>query len=170
MAEPVDVFGLFKLSSVNKPEEKMLLLRIKRPGYSYTRPEQEEEAFQIERMKMEALLYACSKKYFGEEEISLDHITSFEYRPNGDILFAANGMNDIEIWAGSPSEYPDSIVISMADSETEFLKFVEANDDLNFFLPLNKTEKHTVTFITENDFDLSAVPKFDHTDLNKAGS
>ena len=119
---------------------------------------------------METVLFECTKRFFGEAEISMEHITSFEYIPKGDILINANGMTDIEIWAGYPSEYPDSIVVSMADSEGDFLKFVEANDDLNFFLPLNKIEKFTVTFITENDFDLSSVPKFNYDDIDKPES
>lgn len=167
MAVPVDVFGLFKITGPDKTDEKMFLLRITRPGYSYARPHQEDEAFYIEKMKIEALLLACSAKFYGDKEVSVEHISSFEYKPKGDILFSTNGMADIEIWAGQPSEFPDSIVISMAGSEDEFLKFVEADEDLNFFLPLSKIEKHTVTFITENDFDLSSVPKYNLTDLDK---
>ncbi|MBL7893345.1 MAG: hypothetical protein JNL63_11995 [Bacteroidia bacterium] len=167
MAVPIDVFGLFKISGPGKTNEKMFLLRVKRPGYSYARPYQEDEAFYIEKMKMEALLLACSAKFYGDDEIAVEHISSFEYKPKGEILFRANGMTDIDIWVGQPSEFPDSIVISMADSESDFLKFVEADEDLNFFLPLSKTEKHSVTFITENDFDLSSVPKYNLTDLDK---
>ncbi|MBI2268917.1 MAG: hypothetical protein HYU69_01010 [Bacteroidetes bacterium] len=167
MAIPIDVFGLFKMSSPDKTDEKMFLLRIKRPGYSYARPYQEDEAFYIEKMKMEALLLACSAKFYGDKEVTVEHISSFEYKPKGEILFNSNGMIDVEIWAGQPSEFPDSIVISMADSENDFLKFVEMDEDLNFFLPLSKIEKYTVRFITENDFDLSSVPKYNLTDLDK---
>ena len=170
MAAPIEVFCLYKLKKAEDSVEKMVLLRVKRPGYSDARPHQEDESFYIERMKTEALLLESAKKFFNEEEISIEHISSFEYLPEGDVLFNTNGMKEIQIWAGHPTDYPDSIIISMAGSEQEFLKFVEGNDDLNFFLPLHKIENHSVFFITENDFDLSAVPKYNYNHLDQPNS
>lgn len=165
MAEPIKVFGLFKITGAEPAVEKTFLIRVQRPGYSSARQQQEEEAFHLESLKTQLVVQECAKKYFSEDEVTIAHICSFEYSPNGAILHEEKGLKEIEIWMGHPTEFPDSIIISMADSEEEFLKFIESDTDLEFFMPLDKIEKLKVTFVTDSDFDLSEIPKFDINDL-----
>ena len=152
----LETFYLYELKN-----DKHLLLKVNRPGYNNSKQSQENKVNELLETKKELLL----KLYLKKNCTSLKkYIGYFQGLPEGDILYEKNGAINLKnLWFVKTSYNEYSIFISIATDENIFWKITDEEDFADNGMVkenLGKMAYHinNFDFITENDFDLSAIP------------
>ena len=148
-------YFLYKLG-----ENKALLIRANRPGYSNANQNQANEAEEILDAKVESLLERYLKN---KENLQPQFIGELQGLPEGDSLYEEHGTPDLKNLRYATTRCGNNyIFISIADSEDEFLDIISEEDfaDNGFVkgdIHLPSLSIDSTDFITENDFDLSSI-------------
>jgi len=152
----LETYFLYKLGG-----NKALLIRANRPGYSNANQNQEREAEKILDSKVKLLL----EKYLKDKRNPYpEFIGEFQGLPEGEVLYEENGTLNLRHLKYSTTRYGDNFIyIAIADNEDEFIKIISEEDfaDNGFVkedIILPSLSIELTDFITENDFDLSAIP------------
>ncbi|MGX7668766.1 hypothetical protein [Flavobacterium pedocola] len=161
MASELNIYSLYKLQN----EDKYYLLRTERPGFSNASQNQEDLAHSIEENKRDYILKLIKQKYNEGHEVTFDLIGKSEDYAIGDKLYVDRGGFDLNLYYLESEFGKPWILIGNSDSETDFLKEINDDDDLSGFNPEGKPKNILVTFVTENDFDLSKLAYFNTKDV-----
>jgi hypothetical protein len=154
MASDLQIFSIYKVQN----EDKYYLLRTGRPGFSNTSQSQENLAISIEQNKRAYILRLIEKTH--NNQINFDFIGEMQDFPIGDELYAHAGKTNLDIYFLNTEFGQPWIIIGTANSETEFLAKLNGDEDLLSLRPVGGSKKIKVTFITEDDFDLSGIENF----------
>jgi len=165
MAINTDIYNLYIVKN-----KQHLLTRVSRPGYSNANQIQENEAWKIYDLKQEMVInsYITENKHLSMETIK--HLGEFQGLPEGDILYKKNGTKSIDNIRYARINNGCHVYITIAKSDAEFWEQTEEDD----FADIGITKEdltvpvcgiNKVCFITEHDYDLSAILDFNTEDL-----
>ncbi|WP_347217277.1 hypothetical protein [Chryseobacterium sp.] len=73
--------------------------------------------------------------------------------PIGDVFYSDYGKKQVPVYYMQTSFGEPWIVFGTADSEEEFLKELEVDDELQALNPIGEITKIDVCFVTQNDFN-----------------
>lgn len=144
MASELNIYSLYWLQS----EDKYFLLKTKRPTYTNSSQDQQDEAESIEQNKRIAILESIDKQYKIDDFKLIGELQGY---PIGDILYSDSGKINLNIFYMDTEFGQPWIILGNADSESEFLDEVSNDDDLLNLKPIGKPKQIFVTFLTEND-------------------
>lgn len=161
MASELTIFSIYKTST----EEKYFLLRTERPGFSNAYQNQEDLAYEIEKHKRDYMLSLIGKKVAPNSQTDFELIGELQDYPIGDKLYLGNGNLELEIYYMETEFGKPWVILGTANSETDFLTELNDDDDLMRQNPVGEPKRINVTFLTENDFDLSPIENYNTKDL-----
>ena len=151
MGIAIDIYFLYQLEN-----DKHLLLKVGRPGFSNANQNEENWADEISDNKKNILL----QKYLNKHELNqAKFIGEFQGLPEGDILYDEKGQSNLtDLWFTQTTYGHPWIFLSLAQSEEEFWAICEEEN----FADNGMKKENLLTpafhlactdFITENDFD-----------------
>lgn len=160
MASELTIFSIYKI----KDEDKYFLLRTEQPSYSNASQNQEGLADKIEQDKRELILDLIAKKH-SQNKTDFKFIGELQGYPIGEKLYSENGNLELNIYFMETALGHPWIIIGNSQSETEFLAALYDDDELVELRPVGKPKQLKATFLTENDFDLSTINRFNIKDV-----
>lgn len=163
MASELTIFSIYKTPN----EEKYFLLRTERPGFSNASQIQENLAYEIEQQKRDYILKQIGENYNPNDKTNFERIGEFQDYPIGDKLYLGNGNLELDMYYMETESGKPWVILGTANSETEFLTELNDDDDLLRLNPVGQPKLIQVTFLTENDFDLSHIEQYNAKDLRE---
>lgn len=152
MASELTIFSIYK----TQKEDKYYLLRTEQPSYSNASQIQENLANKIEQSKREFILDLIAKEHF-QNKTDFKFIGELQSYPIGEKLYSENGNLELNIYFMETEFGKPWIIIGNSQSEKEFLTELYDDEELLELKPIGKPKQIKATFLTENDFDLSAI-------------
>lgn len=160
MASELTIFSIYK----TQKEDHYYLLRTEQPSYSNASQIQEDLANKIEQSKREFILDLIAKKH-RQNKTDFKFIGELQSYPIGEKLYAENGNLELDIYFMETAFGHPWIIIGNSPSETEFLAALYDDEELLELKPVGKPIQIKAIFLTENDFDLSAIKHSDIKDI-----
>lgn len=159
MASEITIFSIYK----TQKENHYYLLRTEQPGYSNASQTQEDLAYKIEQSKREFILDLIAKQHF-QNKTDFKFIGELQSYPIGEKLYSENGNLVLNIYFMETEYGKPWIIIGNAPSEKEFLAALYDDEELLQLKPIGKPIQIKAKFLTENDFDLSAIEHYNIKD------
>lgn len=149
----ITTFLLYEFGLPNSDKIQKILLRLSMPLPSNNNLAGQELAETVlEHKRDEILRQLLQKKEYTEYKL----IGRFELSPEGDSFYEEQGGFEVEFWY-IPSGYGEPwAIISQADSEADFYRMLQEEEDWQGMRPLPPAKAMKALFYTEKDFDLSA--------------
>lgn len=157
MAILLEIFSLYKLIL---PDDSIdyLLLRTEKPGYSNADQGQEEIANQIEAEKRRLILDLYINNHV--RAIQIEFLGELQEIPIGDELLSDKGQFRLSVFYQQTEYGFPWIILGCAENRDAFKKELQDDSDLLSLRPTGAIKQIDATFITENDFDLSAIKNY----------
>jgi hypothetical protein len=123
------IFSLYQ----HPQNARYYLLRTLQPAYSGASQTDENRSLEMESAQRNGLLYAIDPEIRLDEWLFVGEQQGF---PIGDVLYENNGGFDVPLWyVHTEYGYP-WIIIGTAESEADFLRELEEDEDLQALRPI----------------------------------
>ncbi len=143
MAAELKIYSIYKLQD----EAKYYLLRTERPAFSNASQNEEDAAGTAEQNDRSRMLKHISPAGF-------ELIGELQNYPIGEILYAANGISELDIYYMQTEFGHPWIVLGTAATEEAFLSELNGDEDLLRLKPTGRPIKIKAAFLTEEDYSL----------------
>ncbi|WP_082213076.1 hypothetical protein [Dyadobacter psychrophilus] len=155
MATNIQIFSIYSVTSgVNT---NFYLIRTMQPGYSNSSYTQQEMTESIETKKRNKILQLVAGNYENGVSQEFQFVGEFQEFPVGDKLYSKYGIDQMHIWYIETKFGHPWVIIGEATSEDQFLNDINSDEDLLDLHPTGRPKNLRVRFVTENDFNLSAI-------------
>lgn len=152
MGIPLDVFSLHRFEGEEANCQHYLLLRVGRPAFNNADEGDYARAIDAADKKMSALIEAYEAEVLvdvcaGRHRVNL--VGELQARPTGDELLRERGGFDVDLWVAETRFGRPWVVMGTAESEEEFWRGVERDEDLSSLGAVMPAKRHRAYFLAE---------------------
>lgn len=154
MGIPLDIFSLHLLRGESAGCRHFLLTRVRRPGFGNADEGDYERAVDAADEKRRSLVEEYEARTLAAEcggHHSTNLAGELQAHPAGDELSEGRGGRYVELWvAGTRFGHP-WVVMGTAESEEEFWREVERDEDLTALSPSAPAERRRAYFLADEE-------------------
>jgi hypothetical protein len=152
MGIPLTVFSLYRLEGGGCSHG--LLLRVRQPGFSNADAGAYDRAVQVAEARRSTLLRVYQSELL-PRECAAPHQAGLagelQAWPAGEGLAEGAGGGEVELWIAQTRYGAPWVVMGTAESEAEFWRHVEEDDDLAALGPVRPAVRERAFFLVDQD-------------------
>lgn len=154
MGIPLDIFSLYRLEGEAANCQHYLLLKVGQPSFSNADEGDYARAVDVAEGKRRALIEVYAAESLSREcaaRHTANLVGELQSSPSGNELFEEQGRFYVELWVAETRFGHPWVVMGTAESEEEFWREVEEDENLAALGGRRPAKKQRAYFLTQED-------------------